>query len=202
MTSEFDAKAAQWDQNPGRVKRAKEVAKAILHELPATQSALEFGCGTGLLSFALRPFADTTTLADTSKGMIETLDGKITAQGIDDFHAVFITEGAPELRGKSFDTIITLMVLHHIEDVPATLALFKSLLKPGGTLFIGDLEEEDGSFHGGGFSGHCGFNRASLTAQLKTAGFSKVHFQICHTMEKEGDGKSMTFPIFLATARA
>jgi len=201
MTDDFDAKANEWDENPERHKRALDVASAIKASGLKPETALEFGCGTGLLSFALRPFAAHTVLADTSAGMIDVLTKKINATEATDFSARLISEGAHELAGETFDAIYSLMTLHHIDDIPGTLSLFKDHLTPGGTLFICDLEEEDGSFHGGGFSGHCGFNRASLTAQLNTAGFTSVAFEICHTIANEVDEHPASFPLFLATAK-
>jgi len=201
MTDNFDEKASGWDEHPERHKRAQDVASAIKASGLKPGAALEFGCGTGLLTFALRPFADHTVLADTSPGMIDVLTDKIAAAGASDLSARLISEGADELTGETFDAIYSLMTLHHIDDTLGALTLFKSLLNPGGTLFISDLEEEDGSFHGGGFSGHCGFNRASLTGQLKAAGFASVDFEVCHTIRKEVDGKPASFPLFLATAK-
>ncbi|BCS94762.1 methyltransferase [Desulfoluna limicola] len=201
MTDNFDKKADGWDENPERHKRASDVASAIKASGLKPVSALEFGCGTGLLTFALRPFADRTVLADTSSGMIDVLTKKINAAGASDLSARLISEGADELAGETFDTIYSLMTLHHINDIPGILSLFNEHLTPGGTLFICDLEEEDGSFHGGGFSGHCGFNRASLTAQLNAAGFTSVAFEVCHTIINEVDEHPTSFPLFLATAK-
>jgi Predicted methyltransferase (contains TPR repeat) len=38
---------------------------------------LDFGCGTGLLSFFLQPYVGEITGIDTSKGMIEVFDKKL-----------------------------------------------------------------------------------------------------------------------------
>ena len=200
MTHQFDKEAAQWDQKQERVIRARDVEKKKKKRCTSTGRALEFGCGTGLLSFALRPFAHTTLLCDPSPGMIETLEKKIQAENATDFSALLISEGAPELSGKTFDAIFTLMALHHIEDIGGTLGLFRRLISSSGTLFISDLVEEDGSFHGDNFSGHHGFRQETLNRQLQEAGFSRVTFEICHTMKQERGGKLKSFPIFLATA--
>jgi len=201
MNDNFDAKANGWDENPERHKRAEDVASAIKAKGLKPETALEFGCGTGLLTFALRPFAERTVLADTSPGMIEVLTKKIGTAGASDLSARLISEGAGELTGETFDAIYSLMTLHHIDDTTNALALFKDHLNPDGALFICDLDEEDGSFHGEGFSGHCGFNRTVLTTQLKAAGFTSVSFETCHAIEKEVNGHPTSFPLFLATAR-
>ena len=72
----FDTKARTWDSAPGRTLRARTVAGAIRRRVPFTPGmrALEYGCGTGLLSFALQPFPGTITLADSSAEMLAVLD--------------------------------------------------------------------------------------------------------------------------------
>ena len=72
MTS-FDERAKDWDSDPKKVERARVVAEAIRKAIPLEHSmkALEYGCGTGLLSFALQPDLGQITLADTSQGMLD-----------------------------------------------------------------------------------------------------------------------------------
>lgn len=54
--NEFDARARTWDDDPDKTARAQAVATGIRREVPLFPAlrALEYGCGTGLLSFALR----------------------------------------------------------------------------------------------------------------------------------------------------
>ena len=62
--NEFDQKAAQWDAKAVRVERAQAVADGIKAALPLSPrlTALDYGCGTGLLSFALQPYLWTTLI--------------------------------------------------------------------------------------------------------------------------------------------
>jgi len=52
-SKEFDEKAATWDDNPEHAHRARAIAEEIDKEIPfdSTFTAMEYGCGTGLLSF-------------------------------------------------------------------------------------------------------------------------------------------------------
>ena len=79
--NEFDQKASQWDAKPVRVERAQAVAESIKARCPLSphMTALEYGCGTGLLSFALQPYLGHITLADSSSGMLAVLRDKIAA---------------------------------------------------------------------------------------------------------------------------
>ena len=71
--TDFDSRAKDWDEAPGRVERANAVAAAIREQvrLSQTMTALEYGCGTGLLSFALQEELGPITLADSSNGMLD-----------------------------------------------------------------------------------------------------------------------------------
>ena len=52
-----DNEAADWDHQPGRVKLANDVARAISGAVKPNRQmeVLDFGCGTGLLTVALQP---------------------------------------------------------------------------------------------------------------------------------------------------
>ena len=75
---EFDIKASTWD-NEKREDRARIIAEEIITAIPINKkrNALEFGCGTGLVSFNLYEKFENITLVDISKGMIEMLNFKI-----------------------------------------------------------------------------------------------------------------------------
>ena len=79
----FDSRAKTWDSDPKKVERAAQVAQAIRAALPLQpgMTALEVGCGTGLLSFALQSDFAHITLADTSEGMLDVLAAKIAESG-------------------------------------------------------------------------------------------------------------------------
>ena len=52
------------------------------------------------------------------------------------------------------------------------------LLNAGGFLAIADLYEEDGSFHGEGFTGHNGFDPENLSEILRKNRFRNILIQI------------------------
>ena len=67
MTNEFDERARTWDDDPMKVKRAEDIANAIAREVPLsrTMKGFEYGCGTGLVSFALAERLGDITMADS-----------------------------------------------------------------------------------------------------------------------------------------
>jgi ubiquinone/menaquinone biosynthesis C-methylase UbiE len=196
----FDERAKDWDFDPKKVERARTVAAAIRATLPLTpqMTALEYGCGTGLLSFALQTDFSFITLADTSEGMLAVLTAKIAEASLSNMLPLRLNLTSDPLPGARFDVIYSLMTLHHIPDTAHILSQFATLLHPGGWLCIADLETEDGSFHADGSTNlHLGFERAALQKQVETAGFRQVNFQPVFVIQKN----KKNYPIFLLTAR-
>jgi ubiquinone/menaquinone biosynthesis C-methylase UbiE len=104
----FDIQSITWDDERRRDRAkliAEEISKSI--QIEKQYTALEFGCGTGLISFCLNDKFEMITLVDTSKGMIDVLNSKIEAFEID------INENHT-LSENSYDVIYTSMALHHI----------------------------------------------------------------------------------------
>jgi len=200
--NEFDQKAAQWDARPVRVERAQAVAAGIRAALPLSPqlTALEYGCGTGLLSFALQPQLGHITLADSSTGMLAVLREKIAAANIWDMTPLQLDLSADPLPAERFQLIYTLMTLHHIPDTDRMLRAFYQLLDAPGHLCVADLDKEDGTFHEGEFHGHLGFDRDELDAKARQAGFQSIQFTTVFHMIKEVKGVGKDFPIFLMVA--
>ena len=201
---DFDKEAAEWDLNPGRVKLAHEVADAIIREIQpdASMDALDFGCGTGLVTLLLQPRVKSITGADSSKGMLAMLEKKITMQGLTNVRIQHVDfEQGGRVQGR-FQLIISSMMLHHVPDTAALLSQWRELLVKGGRLCIADLDMEDGSFHGdntGVF--HRGFARGQVMGLLRDAGFSEVRSSTAATMVKEVEGRGKKeFPVFLISA--
>jgi ubiquinone/menaquinone biosynthesis C-methylase UbiE len=198
--TDFDERAKNWDADPMKVERARVVADAIRTAipLPLQARALEYGCGTGLLSFALQPYLSSITLADTSQGMLDVLAEKIKAAGVMNMFPVRLDLGTDPLPAACYHVIFSLMTLHHIPDTDGILRKFHALLEPGGHLCIADLEKEDGSFHGVAITDvHYGFDLGQLRAQVEAAGFHKIAFSRPYAIKKAGKN----FPLFLVIAK-
>lgn len=202
---DFDKEAAAWDSNPGRVKLANDVAAAIIREvrLDASMDALDFGCGTGLVTLQLQPRVRTITGADSSAGMLGMINEKVRAQGIGNVRTQQVDfEQGGRVQGR-FHVIVSSMTLHHVPDIAGLFGQWYGLLHDEGTVCCADLDAEDGSFHGdntGVF--HLGFDRAKLKQLLQEAGFRDVRDSTAATMVKDIEGKGKReFSIFLLTAK-
>jgi predicted TPR repeat methyltransferase len=202
---DFNQEAAQWDANPGRVKLANDVAAAIVRTAAISQDmdALDFGCGTGLVTLRLQPFVKTITGVDSSEGMLNVLRGKVRAGGLTNVQTQLVDfEKGDRVEGR-FHLVVSSMTLHHVPDTSALFSQWFGLLVPRGLLCFADLDTEDGSFHGdntGVF--HLGFDRSKLKALLTKAGFRNVLDTTATTMIKDVPGKGKKeFPVFLITAK-
>jgi predicted TPR repeat methyltransferase len=202
---DFDTVADTWDEEPRRVKLAQEITAAVRSEVPLNgeMDALDYGCGSGLVTLGVRPFVRHITGADSSRGMLEVLEKKVRTQGLSNVEACFIDPENPEPLTGSYDLIISSMTLHHVPDVPALLAGFAQILNPGGWLALADLETEDGSFHdnpAGVY--HHGFARGFLRDEFTANGLVAVSIVTASTVNKQDqNGNSHSFPVILAVGR-
>jgi ubiquinone/menaquinone biosynthesis C-methylase UbiE len=200
----FDERAKDWDSDPKKVERARAVAEAIRSAIPLTSkmSALEYGCGTGLVSFALQSELGQITLADTSQGMLDVLTEKISASGVRNMKPLCLDLSADPMPSERFDLTYSLMTLHHIEGAKEILKKFHTLLEPSGILCVADLDKEDGTFHTDGTTDvHLGFERAELQRWVEDAGFTDIKFSTAYEIKKKIGDIEKTFPVFLLTAR-
>jgi len=199
----FDSKARQWDDNPVFLERGLKIADAVRKAVPLNHrmNALDYGCGTGLLSFPLKDELGTILMADSSGGMLEVVNEKIAAQGVANMTTLQLDLMVDPPPAQRFDLIVTAMTLHHVPDTDQILRVFHDLLQPGGTLCVADLDQEDGSFHGIEVDVHHGFDQADLSRRATKAGFADILFQTVFSITKEGEAGTREYPVFLMTAR-
>lgn len=201
----FDIQSITWDDER-RKNRAKLIAKEINKSIQIKKqyTALEFGCGTGLISFCLNEKFEMITLVDTSKGMVDVLNSKIKAFEINNMKAYQMDINEKHnLPENSYDVIYTSMALHHIIDIETTIKNLYKLLKSDGYLCIIDLDEEDGSFHKEekDFNGHNGFNQNALKNVLLETGFKEVETNTFYEDEKIVEEMKVPYSLFLMVGK-
>jgi ubiquinone/menaquinone biosynthesis C-methylase UbiE len=200
----FDERAKDWDSDPKKVERARVVAEAIRNIIPLSKNmkALEYGCGTGLVSFALQEDLSQITLADTSQGMLDVLGDKIAKADVANMHPVRLDLASDPLPVEKYHITYSLLVLHHVHDARGILRKFYDVLEPNGYLLVADLDKEDGSFHTDGTTDvHLGFERSELQEWTEAIGFGNVQFSTAYEIKKEINGKEKAFPVFLMVAQ-
>jgi SAM-dependent methyltransferase len=91
--------------------------------------ALDVGCGDGLLFPALRGYAAATEGIEPDAALVSRASREDGTIHIRPFDASF----AP---GRTFDLVLFLDVLEHLDDPAAAVAHAASLMDPGGTLLV------------------------------------------------------------------
>lgn len=201
----FDSIAATFDDNPGRVALARGVVDAILNRTPLTgrESAMELGCGTGLVTAVLASYLGHVLAVDGSPQMLEMLGSKIHHLRIPNVDTIEADIASQIPRGP-FELVFSSMTLHHIADVEQLFKQVYQCVIPGGRVAFADLAREDGTFHADNVSGveHHGFDEATILNWIKAAGFVDAEVHQAYLVKKQGaDGATREYPVFLMTAQ-
>jgi len=193
----FAHKSKSWDMNSKRVQNARGISKLIVKniELSPTMEIMDFGAGTGLLSYFVAPYVAKIVAVDNSPSMLLEFTKKC-----DEFECeteVMEKDLSIDSVERNFDGIISSMTIHHIQDTKALFSKFYDMLNEGGFIAIADLDSEDGTFHSddtGVF--HHGFDRQELEKIAKESGFRDIKFDLANTISKP----HRDFTVFLMTA--
>jgi len=192
----FAHKSKSWDMSSKRVGNAKSIADLIVKNIKLSRSMelMDFGAGTGLLSYFVAPYVAKISAVDNSPSMLLEFKNKC-----DEFSCeteIIEKDLSTDLLDRKFDGIISSMTIHHREDTKALFSKLYTMLNEGGFIAIADLDSEDGSFHSdnaGVF--HHGFDRETLEKQAKEVGFRDIRFELASTISKP----HCEFTVFLMT---
>jgi len=192
----FAQKAAVYEQDRNRVDNVNTIANEIIKriKLDKGMQLMDFGSGTGLLLEGIAPHVGKITAVDVSAAMNHQLAEK--RGKIDCELEMLELDLTTATLDRQFDGIISSMTLHHVEDIPALLAKFRSLLKSSGFIALADLDTEDGSFHTEDTGvHHHGFDREKLAAIARKAGFKNVAVATASQLRKP----QREYSVFLLT---
>ncbi|MDD5406112.1 MAG: class I SAM-dependent methyltransferase [Sulfurovaceae bacterium] len=194
----FAHKSKNWDMSSMRVNNAKEISEIILKNIDINSSMelIDFGAGTGLLTYFIAPYVSKITAIDNSPTMLEEFKAKQSefACKTDIIKTDIMSD---DLKIKA-DGIISSMTMHHIEDIQSLLNKLYVMLNDNGFIAIADLDSEDGSFHGDNEGVyHFGFDREMLTNVAQKAGFINIKFETANIIEKP----QANFTVFVMTAQ-
>ena len=168
--------SAIWDQMAGRydTEDRASVAEIIVGALrsqlgePSGKTALDYGCGTGLVGFGLIDLFQSMLFVDTSARMLEQVAQKIQKRHIefaDTLCGDLLAENPPVLQA---DYVILSQVLLHIPDTKLILTRVYDVVNPGGHLLIVDFDRNDKI---SSERIHNGFEQEALIDLLKQIGF-------------------------------
>jgi cyclopropane fatty-acyl-phospholipid synthase-like methyltransferase len=193
----FENKSKSWDMNSKRVLNAKGIAELITKNIKLNKEMdiMDFGAGTGLLSYFISPFVKKIVAVDNSPSML--LEFSAKSHEFSSLTEVLELDLSIDTLERKFHGIISSMTIHHLEDTTALFSKMYEMLEDDGFVAIADLDKEDGSFHSdntGVF--HYGFQRDILESIAREIGFKRIKFELASTICKP----QRDFSVFLMTA--
>jgi ubiquinone/menaquinone biosynthesis C-methylase UbiE len=139
----FEQMASRYDTED-RVNMAKIIVQAVRSELVDTKgkTALDYGCGTGLVGFGLIDLFQSMLLVDASTQMIEQVKRKIE-NGRFESASTLCSDFLVEAPTIQVDYVIMSQVLLHIKDSRFILTRLYGILKKDGHLIIVDFDKNE-----------------------------------------------------------
>ncbi len=125
-----------------------EWVSPVIERLSAlrAESVLEIGCGTGLLLFGLAPHFSRYVGTDYSDVVLDNLRRRLEGTSIDSQAVELLHRRADEFDGfeeRSFDLVVIHSVVQYFPNMEYLQRVIEGavkLVKPGGNIFIGDVQ--------------------------------------------------------------
>ncbi|MFY9902223.1 MAG: class I SAM-dependent methyltransferase [Trichococcus sp.] len=181
-TDKFDSIASNYD-NPERHHIAKVASDAIKEYLgdAKSKSAIDFGCGTGLVGMNLLSEFESMIFLDASENMLHIVETKISE--VDSGNAStlcfdFESSSQSDLRA---DYIFMAQVLLHIQDYEALLAKLHAVLNDEGHLLIVDFNKTDKVVSD---LVHNGFDQEQLKESMLKIGYKDIRSKTIYSGTK------------------
>ena len=200
---DFDVMAKEFD-TVERKERSKIIADEMRLHIKdgSTKTAIEYGCGTGLVGFQLINEFKKILFMDSSHGMIEQVKQKLSLLANPNHDAVCFDLLSNTSHTVNVDYIFMSLVLHHIENTERALSRFYDALNIGGHLLVVDIDSDGGNFHAHrpDYDGHNGFEQSALADTARRVGFSKVESYTFYKSSRCIDGIDLPYSLFLLNA--
>ena len=137
----WSRRAKSWDEmsNPG-LERVVQVVLHLVGNRPQA-NAIDLGCGSGQLSIQLAAQVGSVVALDIAPKMIELLQAKLDAAGINNVKAAVGSVQQYGIVNGSIDLVCSNYVLHHLSDNEKRTFVSDCFnwLTPGGELIFGDM---------------------------------------------------------------
>jgi SAM-dependent methyltransferase len=136
---------------------------------------LEYGAGTGTISYYLRPLAQSLTLIEPSANLQTALRAKFADDPAVEFYPMTLENHVSGLGSNTMDSVVLVNVLEHIEDDKRALSELARIVAPGGYILIfvpalsflmSDLDSQLGHFRR--------YHRVELQNKLEAAGVEVI----------------------------
>ena len=196
-TDKFDVIADNYD-SPERMRIAEISSDALREYLDDSKnkSAIDFGCGTGLVGISLINEFRHMLFLDTSQNMISVVDRKINEAGIVNANSLCFDFETSDSETVNADYIFMAQVLLHIRDYKSVLQKLHGILNEEGHILIVDFDKNDNIASD---LVHNGFDHYELRDSMLDIGYRDIEIRTIYSGEKIFMGKDAS--MFILRAR-
>ncbi|MRN56360.1 class I SAM-dependent methyltransferase [Paenibacillus monticola] len=181
-TDKFEMIANSYDTSE-RIHIAKVSSEAIREYLvdAKSKSAIDFGCGTGLVGMDLLSEFNSMLFLDTSPNMISQIQQKISDLHIQNVETLCFDFEQERQLDIHADYIFMAQVLLHIDDVEVLLARLYDVLNEGGHLLIVDFDKNEKIVSD---MVHNGFDQKKLADMMMEIGYADIQSKTIYSGSK------------------
>jgi ubiquinone/menaquinone biosynthesis C-methylase UbiE len=181
-TDKFEMIADIYD-TPERIQIARVSSNAIREYLvdAKSKSAIDFGCGTGLVGMNLISDFNSMLFLDTSQNMIHQIEQKISSSNIQNAATLCFDFEKDSLSDLHADYIFMAQVLLHIKDIELLLSRLYKILEENGHLLIIDFDKNEKIASD---MVHNGFDQTELKEVMTKRGYRNIKSKTIYTGSK------------------
>jgi ubiquinone/menaquinone biosynthesis C-methylase UbiE len=186
-TDKFEMIANNYDTSE-RIHIASRSANAIRDYLVDTKgkSAMDFGCGTGLVGLDLADEFKTVIFLDTSQNMINVVKEKFSDHGVKNASTLCLDFESEQEFELHVDYVFMAQVLLHIQDYRSLLSKLYDVLNDEGHLLIIDFDKNAEVVSD---IVHNGFDQEQLKETMSVIGYKDIHVKTFYQGNKIFMGK-------------
>lgn len=175
----FNTIADDWETLSRDVLNNFDLAATVSAAMPnICHSAVDLGCGTGLVLEAMREKAQSVIGVDGSSRMLELSRRRFGDKAPDVSLRIGELDHLP-LRDAESDFACINMVLHHLSQPQEALVEIARVIKPGGSLFVTDFNQHTLESMRTDYGDlWLGFEETTLFTFIRQAGFSLSEHQL------------------------
>ncbi len=134
----WDKRAVEYDKDEKKWSDShNKVVEHTKKHLKTDDIIIDYGCGSGILTFQFADLVKEIHALDISSKNIEAAKQRAKGNKIENIVYTQTTIFDEEYKKESYDCVLAFNVLHLLENIPETLSRINELLKSGG-LFISE----------------------------------------------------------------
>jgi len=149
--SKFEELASRWWDMHGEFKPLHEINPLRLHYIDERvqlngKRVLDVGCGGGILSESMALRGADVTAIDMGKAPLSVARLHAMESGVEVDYQQITVEELAELQPASFDAVSCMEMLEHVPDPASVIKACKTLVKPGGSVFMSTINRNPKSY--------------------------------------------------------